>query len=56
MVIALQGDMTIGFLFATARLGWDVNKYSIYLATNIIFSILGIIFGVKLFVTYGGTN
>lgn len=56
MVIALQGDMTIGFLFATARLGWDVNKYSIYLATNIIFSILGIIFGVKLFVTYGGLS
>lgn len=54
MIIALQGDMTIGFLFASARLGWNVSEYSIYSATSIILSILGIIIGVKLLVTYGG--
>ncbi|XP_031366297.1 uncharacterized protein LOC102679017 isoform X4 [Apis dorsata] len=54
MVIAMQGEMTIGFLFVSARFGWDVNKYSIYLATNIILTILGITFGVKMLVTYGG--
>ncbi|XP_043803934.1 uncharacterized protein LOC122720914 isoform X3 [Apis laboriosa] len=54
IVIAMQGEMTIGFLFVSARFGWDVNKYSIYLATNIILTILGITFGVKMLVTYGG--
>lgn len=56
MIIALQGDMTVGFLFASARLGWNVSQYSIYLATSIILSILGIIVGVKLLVTYGGIS
>ncbi|XP_031775509.1 uncharacterized protein LOC100865685 isoform X2 [Apis florea] len=54
IVIAMQGEMTIGFLFVSARFGWDVNKYSIYLATNIILMILGITFGVKMLITYGG--
>ncbi|KAK9297172.1 hypothetical protein QLX08_009040 [Tetragonisca angustula] len=54
MIIALQGDMTVGFLFASARLGWNVSEYSIYLATSIVLSILGIIVGVKLLMTYGG--
>lgn len=54
IVIAMQGEMTIGFLFVSARFGWDINKYSIYLATNIILTILGITFGVKMLVTYGG--
>lgn len=56
IVIAMQGEMTIGFLFVSARFGWDVNKYSIYLATNIILTILGITFGVKMLVIYGGIN
>lgn len=56
MVVVLQGEMTIGFLFASARLGWDVNKYSIYVATNIILTILGLLIGVKILVTYGGTD
>ncbi|XP_061938843.1 probable peptidoglycan muropeptide transporter SLC46 isoform X5 [Apis cerana] len=56
IVIAMQGEMTIGFLFVSARFGWDVNKYSIYLATNIILTILGITFGVKMLVIYGGLS
>ena len=56
MIIALQGDMTVGFLFASARLGWNVSEYSIYLATSIVLSILGIIVGVKLLMTYGGIS
>lgn len=56
MVIVLQGEMTIGFLFASARLGWDVNEYSIYSATNIMLTIAGIIAGVKIFAMYEGID
>ncbi|XP_017877468.1 uncharacterized protein LOC108623450 isoform X2 [Ceratina calcarata] len=55
-VIIMEGESTIGFLFASARLGWDVKKYSIYMAMNMIFAIVGIMFGVKLLVTYGGIS
>ncbi|XP_054001564.1 proton-coupled folate transporter-like isoform X2 [Hylaeus anthracinus] len=51
-VIVLQGEMTIGFLFASAKLGWDVNIYSIYVAVNITFTTFGVIFGVKVLTTY----
>ncbi|XP_017756151.1 PREDICTED: proton-coupled folate transporter-like [Eufriesea mexicana] len=54
MIIPLQGEITVGFLFVSARLGWDVNKYSIYTAANIILSILGLVFGVKVLKMYGG--
>ncbi|CAK9816013.1 Proton-coupled folate transporter [Anthophora quadrimaculata] len=53
LTIALQGDITVEFLFTSARLGWDVNKYSIYVATNIILSILGIILALKFLVPCG---
>ncbi|CAL7951802.1 unnamed protein product [Xylocopa violacea] len=52
-VLIMEGEMTVGFLFVNARLGWDVNKYSIYMAVNVIISIFGLIFGIKLLVTYG---
>lgn len=54
MVIVLQGEMTIDFLFTSARLGWNVNEYSIYLATTIMLKILGLLFGVKVLIEYGG--
>ncbi|XP_003704933.2 putative peptidoglycan muropeptide transporter SLC46 isoform X1 [Megachile rotundata] len=54
MAIVLQGEMTIEYLFASARLGWNVNEYSIFLATTIMLKILGLLFGVKILVTYGG--
>ncbi|XP_029040266.1 proton-coupled folate transporter-like [Osmia bicornis bicornis] len=56
MVVVLEGEMTIGFLFVNARLGWDVNTYSIYVATNIILKILGILIGVKILVVFGGLS
>ena len=52
----MQGEITIGFLFTNIRLGWDVNKYSIYLASNIMLAILGILFGAKVLTTYTGVN
>lgn len=55
-IIVIEGESTIGFLFATARLGWNVNEYSIYMATKLILAIVGIICGVKLLVTYGGLS
>lgn len=48
--------MTIQFLFASARLGWDVNKYSIYVVTDIMLTIFGIILGVKVLTTCGGID
>ncbi|XP_076163593.1 putative peptidoglycan muropeptide transporter SLC46 isoform X2 [Ptiloglossa arizonensis] len=54
LVIISQGEMTIQFLFASARLGWDVNKYSIYVVTDIMLTIFGIILGVKVLTTCGG--
>lgn len=53
-VIVMEGESTIGFLFASAKFGWGVDKYSIYIAANMIFAIIGMLFGVKLLVTYGG--
>ncbi|XP_076753611.1 putative peptidoglycan muropeptide transporter SLC46 isoform X2 [Xylocopa sonorina] len=53
-VLLMEGEMTVGFMFVNARLGWDVNKYSIYMAANVIISIFGLIFGMKLLVTYAG--
>lgn len=48
LLIPFQGDLTIGYLFASARLGWTVDKFSIYIATSVIMGILGMIFGIKL--------
>lgn len=48
LLIALQGYLAIGYLFASARLGWTVDKFSIYIATSVVVGILGTIFGIKL--------
>ncbi|KOC63079.1 Proton-coupled folate transporter [Habropoda laboriosa] len=53
MATVLEGNITVEFLFTTARLGWDVTTFSIYVATNIILSILGII-AIKFLVQCGG--
>ncbi|XP_076233559.1 putative peptidoglycan muropeptide transporter SLC46 isoform X2 [Calliopsis andreniformis] len=54
LVVILEGNMTIGYLFASARLGWNVNQYSIYSASNIILTTLVTIVGVKTWSIYGG--
>ncbi|XP_043262651.1 tetracycline resistance protein, class E-like isoform X2 [Colletes gigas] len=56
LVTVMQGEMTIGYLFTNARLGWDVNKYSIYTATNILLKTFGLIFGVKILTVYAGLS
>lgn len=43
-----QGELTIGYLFASARLGWSVEKYSTYIGVNILLGIIGTIGGIKL--------
>lgn len=45
LIVNMQGELTIGYLFANARLGWDVSWYSVYMATNISLSILGTTIG-----------
>lgn len=48
LLITLQGDLAIGYLFASARLGWTVEQFSVYVATSVVVAILGTIFGIKL--------
>ncbi|XP_050453837.1 tetracycline resistance protein, class B-like isoform X3 [Cataglyphis hispanica] len=48
LLIAFQGNLAIGYLFASARLGWTVEQFSIYIATSVVMGILGTIFGIKL--------
>ncbi|XP_032676619.1 uncharacterized protein LOC116846636 isoform X3 [Odontomachus brunneus] len=48
LLITLQGEMTIGYLFASARLGWDVQEYSTYVGASVVLGILGTILGIKL--------
>ncbi|GAB1867267.1 Proton-coupled folate transporter [Camponotus japonicus] len=47
LLITSQGTLAIGYLFASARLGWTVDQFSIYVATNVVMGILGTIFGIK---------
>ncbi|XP_076618594.1 putative peptidoglycan muropeptide transporter SLC46 isoform X1 [Colletes latitarsis] len=56
LITVMQGEMTIGYLFASARLGWDVNKYSTYIATNILLKTFGLIFGVRILTVYAGLS
>jgi len=48
LLIVLEGYLAIGYLFVSARLGWTVEKYSIYNATDVVVGILGTISGIKL--------
>ncbi|XP_076278681.1 putative peptidoglycan muropeptide transporter SLC46 [Lasioglossum baleicum] len=54
LVIVFNGEMTIGYLFTSARLGWDVDKYSDYVAIKLLLITFGIIFGVNVLTTYTG--
>ncbi|XP_072761728.1 probable peptidoglycan muropeptide transporter SLC46 isoform X2 [Anoplolepis gracilipes] len=48
LLIDYQGNLAIGYLFASARLGWTVDQFSIYIATSVVIGIFGTIFGIKL--------
>nr|XP_033338649.1 proton-coupled folate transporter-like isoform X2 [Megalopta genalis] len=56
LVIVFQGETTIGYLFTSARLGWDVDKYSIYVAIRLLLITFGIMFGVNVLTTYAGLS
>ncbi|XP_012270846.1 proton-coupled folate transporter-like [Orussus abietinus] len=55
-ILVLEGESTIGFLFARERLGWDIMQFSNYLGTNVIMGIFGTILGVKLLGDYVGVS
>ncbi|KAL0113780.1 hypothetical protein PUN28_012713 [Cardiocondyla obscurior] len=53
LLIVCEGNLAIGYLFVSARLGWTVENYSIYLAVSIVVTIIGTIFGIKLMIYAG---
>ncbi|XP_014483618.1 PREDICTED: proton-coupled folate transporter-like isoform X2 [Dinoponera quadriceps] len=48
LLITLQGELTIGYLFASARLSWNVKQYSTYVGVSVVLGIFGTILGIKL--------
>ncbi|XP_046743013.1 proton-coupled folate transporter-like [Diprion similis] len=48
-VMVVEGEVSIGFLFTRERLGWDVQRFSYFSGTGVLFSIPCMIFGVSLF-------
>ncbi|KAL6261051.1 hypothetical protein P5V15_008577 [Pogonomyrmex californicus] len=55
-VIIVQGSFAIGYMFVSARFGWTVKEYNEYVALNIIITVLGTIFGIKLIPKYTGLS
>ncbi|XP_025154888.1 uncharacterized protein LOC105187223 isoform X3 [Harpegnathos saltator] len=54
LLITLQGEVTIGYLFASARLGWNIEKYSTYIGASVILGIFGTVSSIKLIRRYAG--
>lgn len=48
LLITLQGEFTIAYLFTSARLGWNVEEYSTYVGASVVVGIFGTILGIKL--------
>ncbi|XP_036148667.1 proton-coupled folate transporter [Monomorium pharaonis] len=48
LLIVFEGYLAIGYLFASARLGWTMEKYNAYLATDVVIGVFGTMFGIKL--------
>lgn len=48
LLITFQGNLAIGYLFTSARLGWTIDQFSIYVATSVVIGILGTILGIKI--------
>lgn len=56
LLIVFEGNLAIGYLFTSARLGWTVEKYSVYVAVDVTLGILGTISGIKLIRKYAGMS
>lgn len=54
LLIVFEGNLAVGYLFTSARLGWTVERYSIYVAANIVVAVLGTVSGIKLMRKYAG--
>ncbi|KAF7987500.1 hypothetical protein HCN44_003262 [Aphidius gifuensis] len=49
LIVILNGDISVGYLFTSARLGWNTIEYSRFKGLSIAISIIGTIIGVRLF-------
>ncbi|KAH0953519.1 hypothetical protein HN011_010320 [Eciton burchellii] len=56
LLIITQGELNIGFLFVSARLGWSIQEYSTYVGVNVLLGIIGTITGIKLMRKYAGLS
>ncbi|XP_011068313.1 PREDICTED: proton-coupled folate transporter-like isoform X2 [Acromyrmex echinatior] len=54
LLIVFEGYLSIGYLFASARLGWTMQQYSVYNAADIVVQALGTIIGIKVMRKYAG--
>ncbi|XP_012226552.1 probable peptidoglycan muropeptide transporter SLC46 isoform X1 [Linepithema humile] len=54
LLIIIEGNLSIEYLFTSARLGWTVKEFSIYISINIVVGIFGMILGTKFFHNYLG--
>lgn len=54
LLIVFEGNLAIGYLFVSARLGWTVKEYSTYVAVDVVMGVLGTIAGTKLLRKYAG--
>ncbi|XP_077266031.1 putative peptidoglycan muropeptide transporter SLC46 isoform X1 [Temnothorax americanus] len=54
LLIVFEGNLAIGYLFASARLGWTVEKYSTYVAMDVVVGVLGMTSGIRLMRKYAG--
>lgn len=56
LLFSLQGEISVGYLFSSARFGWTVDNYSTYVGSSIMLGICGTIFSLKFLRKYIGTN
>lgn len=49
LIVVINGEINIGYLFASARLGWNTIQYSDFTGLSIASSIIGTIVAVKVF-------
>lgn len=48
LLITFNGYLAVAYLFTSARLGWAVDQYTTYVATSVVLTFSGTIFGIKL--------
>lgn len=46
-VVIFEGNGSISYLFATAKLGWNLSDYSIYSGTHLFISVIGMLLMIR---------